>query len=72
MTDTSEQHRHQCEVRLLICAARERSRDWVRGYLAAKPVAGRAEQLRKDLNQQIKLGNRGTQGTWIEQPEEPQ
>ena len=64
MTDTSEQHRHRCEVRFLIRAARERGREWVRQYLDSKPVAGRRERLRADLNEQIKRGNRGQEGEW--------
>ena len=64
MTDTSEQHRHRCEVRSLIRAARERGREWVRQYLDSKPVAGRRERLRADLNTQIKAGNQGNEGEW--------
>ena len=54
MTDASEQHRHRCEVRSLIRAARERGREWVRQYLDDKRVAGRQARLRADLNEQIK------------------
>lgn len=64
MTDASEQHRHRCEVRSLIRAARERGREWVRQYLDSKPVAGRRERLRADLNTQIKAGNQGNEGEW--------
>lgn len=64
MTDASEQHRHRCEVRFLIRAARERGREWVRQYLDSKPVAGRRERLRANLNTQIKAGNRGQEGEW--------
>ena len=64
MTDASDQHRHRCEVRSLIRAARERGREWVRQYLDSKPVAGRRERLRQDLNQQIKAGNSGQDGEW--------
>ena len=64
MTDASEQHRHRCEVRFLIRAARERGREWVRQYLDSKPVAGRRERLRADLNTQIKAGNQGNEGEW--------
>ena len=64
MTDASEQHRHRCEVRSLIRAARERGREWVRQYLDSKPVAGRSERLRADLNTQIKAGNQGNEGEW--------
>ena len=64
MTDASEQHRHRCEVRSLIRAARECGREWVRDYLDSKPVAGRRERLRADLNTQIKAGNQGNEGEW--------
>ena len=64
MTDTSEQHRHRCEVRFLIRAARERGREWGRQYLDDKRVAGRQASLRADLNEQIKAGNRGQEGEW--------
>ncbi|WP_270175192.1 helix-turn-helix domain-containing protein [Diaphorobacter sp. ED-3] len=45
MTATSEQHRHRCEVRFLIRAARERGREWVRQCLDDRRVAGRQAQL---------------------------
>ena len=64
MTDASEQHRHRCEVRSLIRAARERGREWARQYLDDKRVAGRQARLRADLNEQIKRGNRGQEGEW--------
>ena len=64
MTDTSEQHRHRCETRLLIRQVSERGREWVRQYLDDKRVAGRRERLRQDLNQQIKAGNSGQEGEW--------
>lgn len=66
MTDASEQHRHRCEVRALIAAIGQpgRGRAWVRDYLDSKPVAGRRERLRQDLNEQIKAGNRGQEGEW--------
>lgn len=64
MTDASEQHRHRCEVRFLIRAARERGREWVRQCLDDKRVAGRQASLRADLNEQIKAGNRGQEGEW--------
>ena len=66
MTDTSEQYRHECEVRTLIRAIAEpgRGRPWVRDYLDHKSVAGRRERLRADLNTQIKAGNSGQEGEW--------
>ena len=66
MMDTSEQHRHRCEVRTLIQAIDrpDLGREWVRQYLDDKRVAGRQDQLRADLNEQIKRGNRGQEGEW--------
>lgn len=66
MRITSEQHRHRCEVRALIqaIARPDRGREWVRQYLDDKRVAGRQAQLRADLNEQIKRGNRGQEGEW--------
>ena len=66
MKDASEQHRHRCEVRTLLRAIAEpgRGRAWVRDYLDSKPVAGRRERLRADLNTQIKAGNQGNEGEW--------
>ena len=66
MTDSSEQHRHECEVRNLIRAIAEpgRGREWVRQYLDDKRVAGRQARLRADLNEQIKAGNSGQEGEW--------
>lgn len=62
---SSEQYRHQCEVRHLITQARERGRDWVRAYLDHKAVAGRQAKLRADVNEQRKLGNDGREGVWL-------
>lgn len=59
--------RHRCEVRMLIAANRdrERGRAWVQDYLDAPAVAGRREQLREDLNDQIAKGSRGGEGEWL-------
>lgn len=58
--------RHRCEVRMLLAAHydRARGRDWVQNYLDAPAVAGRSEQLRQDLNNQIAKGSRGGEGEW--------
>ena len=66
MPGSTELHRHRCEVRNLIRAIAEpgRGRAWVRDYLDSKPVAGRRERLRADLNTQIKAGNQGNEGEW--------
>ncbi len=62
--DEMERHRHECEVRMLLCQADKRGREWVRQYLDDKRVAGRQASLRADLNEQIKRGNRGQEGEW--------
>lgn len=67
MTLDNATHRHRCEVRTLIRATREasRGRRWVRDYLADPKVAGRSEQLRVDLNDQMDKGNTGEHGAWL-------
>lgn len=59
--------RHRCEVRELLRSIHDpaRGRGWVRAYLASEHVAARREQLRKDLNAQLKLGNTGERGQWL-------
>jgi len=66
MTEQQD-HRHRCEVRMLIAATRDpsRGRPWVRRYLADPKVAGRREALRADLNEQIERGNSGGEGEWL-------
>ena len=63
-----EEQRHRCEVRELIRAAKDpqHGRAWVRAYLDHKAVAGRRERLRADLNEQIKRGNSGEHGEWLD------
>ncbi len=67
VTKNDEEHRHRCEVRALIRATQEadKGRVWVRDYLADPRVSGRRENLRKDLNDQIKKGNMGRDGEWL-------
>ena len=62
---SDEEYRHECEVRHLIVQAKEKGRAWVVGYLEHKNVAARSVRLRKDLNEQIRLGNQGERGTWL-------
>lgn len=63
---STEEHRHRCEVRWLIRQTRERGRAWVRAYLGDKRVEGRRERLRADLNEQIRRGNEGGDGEWMD------
>jgi len=63
---STEEHRHRCEVRWLIRAAQEKGRAWVRAYLGDKRVEGRRERLRADLNEQIRRGNEGGDGEWMD------
>lgn len=63
---STEEHRHRCEVRWLIRAAQEKGRAWVRAYLGDKRVDGRRERLRADLNEQIRRGNEGGDGEWMD------
>ena len=64
-------HRHQCEVRTLLRAARDpkRGRGWVQAYLDAPAVARRRERLRTDLNAQRRLGNTGEREEWLSDDE---
>lgn len=61
-----EQERHRCEVRMLLSAAKNpcQGRDWVVAYLDHPAVKGRRENLRRDLNEQIRLKNSGEHGEW--------
>lgn len=59
-------HRHQCEVHHLITQSKKQGRQRVVDYLEHKNVAPRAARLRQDLNEQIKAGNTGKAGEWIE------
>lgn len=67
MTLDDQIHRHRCEVRTLIRASAEpdKGRRWVRGYLADPKVAGRREQLRADINEQMAKGNTGEGDAWL-------
>ena len=62
---TEIDHRHRCEVRHLINCVTKKGRSWVKDYLEHRNVAGRAEALRADLNQQRRLGNTGRPNEWL-------
>lgn len=68
---SSELHRHQCEVRHYLAQRVEKGasgRDWLRRMLAdIEKRRGRAaaERLRVDIVDQWKKGSRGEAGTWL-------
>lgn len=64
---TPSDHRHRCEVRMLIQMAKKEGRQAVVGYLSHKNVAPRAARLKTDLNEQRRFGNTGEWGLWIEE-----
>ena len=60
-------HRHQCEVRYVVCKYRTEGREGVERYLrlvADKRGSGAAERLRLDAREQLRLGNEGGDGDW--------
>lgn len=64
MTST-EQYRHECEVRTLIRARRQYGRQWLREWLEDAKVAGRKEALMRDIREQMERGNDGGHGKWL-------
>lgn len=59
--------RHECEVRFLIAARRDRKRgeEWVRTYLRDAKVAGRRAALVRDIKDQLDKGHDGREGVWL-------
>lgn len=75
--DTSEQHRHRCEVRHLLRWTIERGGAVVHAWLYGEVVGEKrvpgvtdkrgqaaADRLRDDAREQWRLGNRGAAGDW--------
>lgn len=76
--DSSEQHRHRCEVRQVLRWRVERGLTWVRcwldGYIdsdgrrvpSVEQARGKAagERLRADCREQWQRGNRGAADDW--------
>ena len=65
--DSSEQHRHRCEVRAVLRWRVTEGSDWVKAWLDDLPAwrsKAAAEQLRADVLEQWRLGNRGEPGDW--------
>jgi hypothetical protein len=71
MDTTSEEFRHQCEVRTIIRDRLQKGRDWARGHLdlvekhRGKPARARLEA---DIRQQWEWGNRGLHPEWLSGP----
>lgn len=68
MPDSSEQHRHRCEVRQVLKWTAKDSGAGKRYLQAVERARGKdaADTLRKDLIAQWKAGNRGAEGDWRE------
>ena len=67
MDKTSEEFRHRCEVRWLICERVRRGKlgaPWLRDYLERPAVKLRRPALERDIRLQWALGNRGEWGEW--------
>ncbi len=80
MSDSSELHRHRCEVRQILRWRQERGRAWAHAFInGTKDDRGRlvkgirqqrgdaaADRIMADCGQQWSLGNDGTGGRWLE------
>lgn len=65
--DSTERHRHRCEVRWCISKGVSWFEGYVKGVAEArgKPAA---QQLWRDVRDQASAGNTGKAGEWIEEP----
>ena len=64
--DTStEEWRHQCEVRWCLKERTLRGVEWLRQYLVKGAVQERRQKLEADIYEQWKKGNRGEHGMWF-------
>jgi hypothetical protein len=66
MSDSTELHRHRCEVRMCL----EHGYDWFRMYIpGVRKARGEdaAGRLWKDVKRQHDLGNKGKPGEWIDE-----
>lgn len=74
MDRTSEEYRHQCEVRTIIRERLQKGRDWARGHLELvekhRGPAARA-RLEADIREQWELGNRGEYDVWLARCDSP-
>lgn len=64
--NTTEQHRHQCEVRHLLKLQAEQGTEPVTAYIEGIKKRGEAavQALRRDGRVQWSRGNRGAWGDW--------
>lgn len=63
---TTEEFRHQCEVRQLIAwAVEDGNWDRVEKHFNNPKVFARCEKLKADVKTQFKKGNRGKEREWI-------
>ena len=65
---TSEQHRHQCEVRYLLRKRKELGRLWlVNQLIVIEKHRKNIDLLKKDIRYQWLMGNRGmNEGEWYD------
>lgn len=61
--DTSEEYRHQCEVRYVL-QLRIKGRQTMLDYLAEVKKWRSTHNLEKDAREQWNKGNRGNEGDW--------
>jgi len=67
MDTSSEEHRHQCEVRHFLRMRRDDGREAVTrqlNYIGQKRGEKAAATLLNDIREQWERGNRGQQGDW--------
>jgi hypothetical protein len=62
---SSEEYRHQCEVRALIKNRITYGKQYLVDFLNQKAVKGRRAKLEQDILEQWNKGNRGEHGTWL-------
>ena len=63
--DTSEEYRHQCEVRTLIRNRIKFGRQYLVNFLNQKAVKGRRAKLEQDILEQWNKGNVGEKDVWL-------
>lgn len=63
---SSEEYRHQCEVRYILSERALRGKEWLRQFLNQPAVQPRRERLEKDIWEQWQKGNRGSvKNLWL-------
>ena len=61
---SSEEYRHQCEVRWLLRFRNEQGLQRFREYLRSPGFGARLTRILHDVSEQWKKGNRGRLGDW--------